>query len=257
MTDNVLLDFSHMYPENTDISENGIKRINLSDIEGTDMFCTRQAAEEIRKRLKDTDPGGIHFLDSGNFHYATLFFTEKIGTPYSLILIDNHTDMQKPVIPDLLSCGSWAGVMLQNDDNLRQMIIAGPRHKSMDGIDIDVKIKNKLVFISMEEIDSGRREKAEAAINPDLPVYISIDKDVLSPYYARTNWDQGRMSEDILKKLILDIFRHQKVIGIDICGECSLNEPLPKLAEDMRINKKTNEELYIYLTKLMQYQKGK
>ena len=255
MTDNVLLDFSHVYPDDADLSEKGIKRINLSDIEGTDMFCTRQAAEEIRKRLKDTGPKGIHFLDSGNFHYATLFFTEKIRTPYSLILIDNHTDMQKPVIPDLLSCGSWAGMLLLKDENLRQMIIAGPRHKSMDGIDIDEK--NKLVFISMEEIDRGRSQKAEAAINPDFPVYISIDKDVLRPYYARTNWDQGRMSEDILKKLILDIFRHQKVIGIDICGECSLNEPLPRLAEDMRINRKTNEKLYIYLTKLMQYQKGK
>ena len=38
------------------------------------------------------------------------------------------------------------------------------------------------------------------------------------------------------------------MIGVDICGECSLAEPLPELMEDQRINKTTNESLYRFLT---------
>lgn len=84
----------------------------------------------------------------------------------------------------------------------------------------------------------------------DLPIYISIDKDVLDRGEARTNWNQGDMPLAILEKLLLEVFKHQRVIGVDICGECSLAEPLPELMEDQRINKTTNESLYRFLTKM-------
>ena len=37
---------------------------------------------------------GIHFLDSGNYHYVTGIMTEQIKQGFSLILFDHHTDMQ-------------------------------------------------------------------------------------------------------------------------------------------------------------------
>ena len=81
----------------------------------------------------------------------------------------------------------------------------------------------------------------------DLPAYISIDKDVLNRYGARTNWSQGNMSVDTLKRMLLDVFMHQNVIGVDICGECSLSEPLWQLEEDEKINSVTNTILYQFL----------
>ena len=53
------------------------------------------------------------------------------------------------------------------------------------------------------------------------PVYISIDKDVLNPASAATNWDQGSLSLQELEKLLAVILQKEQVVGIDICGECS------------------------------------
>ena len=61
--------------------------------------------------------------------------------------------------------------------------------------------------------------------------YISIDKDVLSPEYAVTNWDQGSMSLKELEKLLYIILLHHPVLGMDICGEFL---PDSDTAEDMR-----------------------
>ena len=59
------------------------------------------------------------------------------------------------------------------------------------------------------------------------------------------------MSVKILEKILLEVFRHQKVIGVDICGECSLLEPLQQLSEDEKINLNTDRSLYQFLTRLL------
>ena len=253
MVSNLFLDFSHIYSEEIDSEEKDFTRIDLSDISGTNMYCSAEACQEIRKRLKNCGPCGIHFLDNGNYHYATIFFIEKIREPFSLVLFDHHTDMQKPMIEGMISCGSWAGEILRKNQYLKQMILIGPEWKSMK--EIDVNLRSKLICMSMEEINSGEIRKKIPQINTAVPIYISIDKDVLDPHYARTNWNQGDMSIDVLKELILEVFRHQNVIGVDICGECSFPEPLPQFEEDEEINKKTNLGIYKYLIRLFRFQK--
>lgn len=64
------------------------------------------------------------------------------------------------------------------------------------------------------------------------------------------------MTADILKRLLLEMFLHQRVIGVDLCGECSFQEPLPQLTEDIRINAETNQKLYEYLLYLIQNQQS-
>lgn len=58
-----------------------------------------------------------------------------------------------------------------------------------------------------------------------LPVYISIDKDVLSRKVLRTNWDQGIMTEaefrHELDRFTTDPEIH--ILGADICGEPTYN----------------------------------
>lgn len=254
MTENVLLDFDHTYAYAEEAHETGPRYMDLSDITGTDMFCTQESADKIRNRLQGTGPGGIHFLDNGNYHYATLFFVEKIREPFTLVLIDHHTDMQKPLISHLLSCGSWAGTLLLHNRYLRQLILIGPEKTAMESI--EERFRSKLICISMEQIGTEEERSKFGNIDLHVPVYISIDKDVLSPYYARTNWNQGEMTVDILEKLLLEMFVHQRVIGVDICGECSLQEPLPKLTEDTKINLETNKEIYKYIKKLIGLQKA-
>ena len=50
------------------------------------------------------------------------------------------------------------------------------------------------------------------------------------------------MSVYTLKKLLEEVFKHQEVIGIDICGECNLQE-------DEKINHITNDILYHFLSR--------
>ena len=250
-TQNIILDFSHIYPEEIESQVKGLRRVDSSDIEGTDMYCTKDAEEEIRRRLSAYSPHGIHFLDNGNYHYVTKLFAEKITYPFSLVLYDHHSDMQTPLFPDMTSCGNWAAELLRKDRFLKQMVLVGPEQKSIE--EIPPEFKGKLVCISMEEVDKHAVNRKLSEIKMDLPVYISIDKDVLNRDGARTNWNQGDMPLRILERLLLEVFEHQDVIGVDICGECSPLEPLQELLKDEKINKMTNDALYSFLSDLFRF----
>ena len=52
-------------------------------------------------------------------------------------------------------------------------------------------------------------------------VYITIDKDVLSPVHARTNWDQGEMPLDWLLAAIRAVGARHKILGADVIGDYS------------------------------------
>lgn len=58
-----------------------------------------------------------------------------------------------------------------------------------------------------------------------LPVYISIDKDVLSRKVLRTNWDQGIMTEAELHRELGRFTADPQIhiLGADICGEPAYN----------------------------------
>lgn len=116
--------------------------------------------------------------------------------------------------------------------------------------DLSSDRKEKLICISREEIKEGKIDGKASRIRMGLPAYISIDKDVLDRGGARTNWNQGDMPTAVLENLLQDVFRHQRVIGVDICGECSFMEPIPELLEDQMVNRETDELLYRFLLDL-------
>ena len=61
-------------------------------------------------------------------------------------------------------------------------------------------------------------EKLTEYISPKLPLYISIDKDVLLPLYAQTDWDQGEMTLATLLTA-LESLNSYSILGVDICGD--------------------------------------
>ena len=75
------------------------------------------------------------------------------------------------------------------------------------------------------------------------PVYISIDKDVLNHDSAITDWDQGNICLDHLKRMLDIIVRTEKVIGMDICGEYSEAHDLIDAQEGGLLNENTNVEI--------------
>ena len=211
--------------------------IDCSDVSGTDMYCDSEAERMILERAGDS-PEGIHLIDSGNYHYMTRLFTKLIKEPYELFFFDNHTDM-KPAMFDMLSCGSWAKETLEKDENLCRIVMVGPPQKSIEELPEGLLNSEKLVILSREEIEdtsgegSGKdaeKESGKAAENlekklltktlqdPDIPLYISIDKDILDESEVKTNWDQGNIKMQDLIEMIKSICKGRRIIGADICG---------------------------------------
>ncbi len=59
---------------------------------------------------------------------------------------------------------------------------------------------------------------------------------------------------ETLRKLISEVFIHQAVIGADICGECSLQEPFEDFLQDSKINHMTNKILYRFISAKIEFE---
>ena len=77
----------------------------------------------------------------------------------------------------------------------------------------------------------------------DLPIYLSVDKDILTKKDAMTNWNQGQLDISTLQKSLRQVLSHQRLIGADICG---MPEECPSLAEQLKaeqINRQSDKKI--------------
>ena len=81
------------------------------------------------------------------------------------------------------------------------------------------------------------------------PVYLSIDKDVISRDELVTNWDQGQLSiENILQFVRALVITEKKCFGrdmlaVDICGECAPDQEDCDLGKAISQNDSFNAEI--------------
>ena len=64
----------------------------------------------------------------------------------------------------------------------------------------------------------------EACQDSPLPVFRSLDLDVLRKEEWLTNWDQGSMSMQELQSILASIRAKREVLGMDICGGLSVSK---------------------------------
>ena len=155
----------------------------------------------------------FHEIGTGDYHYQTLFWLERVAEPFSLVLFDHHPDDQAGAFgEELLSCGSW---------------VAAARR--LPFLRADRWIRDAADFPALDSL-------------PALPVYISLDLDVLSPDYARTDWDQGQMTLDELSAAISGLLAAHRILGVDLCGG---NTPEKGASPaDLALNASAGEALY-------------
>ena len=288
--ENLILDFTHVYCDEYIKDIDRFRYIDCSDIEETDMYCSKEANKRIWEKIKPYGIQGIHYIDSGNYHYISKIITDHIDEPFGLVMYDHHTDMQIPMVPGMMSCGDWAGQALSQNKNLRQLVIVGPPEKDMDQTLESYKCEHnvqetecdgpydifrdissgRLLIFSAEDLHGGLLEDKLKLIRTDLPLYISIDKDVLGTEDCETNWSQGNMSIGGLERL-LGVFlggqgeernsdacrnderyagdiRHSRILGVDICGEIQTDIPVPEYLEAEEKNEKVNIELFRFIS---------
>lgn len=241
--------------------------VDLTDIPGTNCYCDDAAKAEIIKRLDlfdqtecviyDSDKckndyisagdkfiynakdisqlNGlkriplIRFIDSGNYHYMSLFFMQKINVPFTLLLLDNHPDTKPAVFGGITSCGGWVREASESFPTLERIIMAGVDETLLEE---ESPLPDKAITTSLSELPSLLK-------SIKTPLYISLDKDIMSEEYARTDWSQGPYSLDEIITVLKAAFETNKIIGFDICGEKKENPT----TEDLEINESTNKEL--------------
>ena len=154
----LILDFTHVYDDEICADREQFSWIDCSDIEGSDLYCSPQAEREIRRKIEPYGVHGIHFVDSGNYHYVTKIFTDQIHSPFSLIVFDHHTDMQQPLMEGMMSCGDWAGMVLDQNPALQQFILIGPAEDDIK----QIRTEHPDKLITFSKLESGRTDAGDA-----------------------------------------------------------------------------------------------
>ncbi|WP_343596166.1 hypothetical protein [Acinetobacter sp.] len=234
------------FDDSTGIPE-GALNLDLSSWQETIRFGCKwnqfnQLSEYLNHQLPLNTELGCVLIGSGDYHHLTQYLLNRFDDTQSfhLIVCDNHPDNMR--YPFGIHCGSWvywASLLPQvaridvigigsNDISLKH---AWENHWS--------PLRNgKLHYWSIQQDASwtkyiGASSAWHSFQNADdlmqaflaeissihLPMYLSIDKDVLSKEVVMTNWDQGHFLEHHLQ----DLIRHSegKLIGADITGDVS------------------------------------
>ena len=190
----LIMDFSGIYEDQQFWKGKEVSWVEARDIPGTNCYCDEEAMNEIRSRIAPYSSGEIHFIDSGNYHYMTRIWLEKISEPFDLLVFDNHTDMQPPAFGGLLSCGGWIYDSVMELPLLQKVILIGPDEEAFSRV--EPEIQKKVEFLSREKLRGMELMEILDFVKEQTgkkPLYISIDKDVLCPEEADTNWSQGDM----------------------------------------------------------------
>jgi hypothetical protein len=208
---------------------------------GCSLRRLRDLVAHVAPRLP-ADHGTV-FLGSGDYHHLSWPLIERRAShaPFDVIVFDNHPDNMR--FPFGVHCGSWVR---------RVALLPCVAHVHVLGISSgDVSAahawenyltplrRRKLTYwtVGVDTRWSARVGLADAFCSFDTPtellerflahqreqtraVYLSIDKDVLSPEVARTNWDQGRLLDTDVT-MIIDALRG-RLIGSDIAGDISV-----------------------------------
>ena len=257
-------DFSGIYRLlSLPVSRKEILYHDMTDLPGTNCYCDDDAAEKIRAVMREEESAGIHFIDTGNYHYMSYLYLSVLQRKTLLVVFDHHTDMQEPAFGGLLSCGGWVKRSLQDLPHIVNTWVIGPEEQDIEAA--WEGLNDKAAFLSEENLKSFRsegnlEEKTQAFIretlkeslkNPDGPeqVYISVDKDILSPEYASCPWSQGDVSLEELSFMLSSVLIETRKAGLDLAGIDICGESLPEDPEGCIKSEMTGKILFDLLNR--------
>lgn len=222
--------------------------IDLGEWQDTIRFSTKwtdfqRLENELQRQLPD-DYGPI-FLGSGDYHHVSQLLIKQRHKrleieKLTVIVIDNHPDNMR--YPFGIHCGSWIShaAALPFVDHIHVVGITSGDISIKHAVENRLKplISKKLTYWStgvnvgwaallglksafqtFDNIDDMMSAFISSIYKVGHPIYLSIDKDALSPRFIHTNWDQGEMETRHLTDLITNLGK--KLIGCDITGEVS------------------------------------
>ncbi|WP_075980001.1 arginase family protein [Bacillus massilinigeriensis] len=239
-----ILDFDETYYAQKKLQKFPHERIDFQQMQHVSLYCEQESLTTIEKKLSRRKQKGVTFIGSGNYHYVTYLLLKEVKEPFTLILFDNHPDLgtNPNQRESILSCGSWVSYALSEILYLQKVVIIGPTTL------ISFPSRNPRVVLFPYDRNHHYSIKSILSVIHSQNVYISIDKDVLNPNEAVTNWDQGLMDIVTLSHFLENILKNKRVEGVDICGEMHLS-PLEIVLPDYQSSINKNEKANITLLK--------
>jgi hypothetical protein len=186
---------------------------------------------------------------SGDFHHVSLALVRRLTRPFNLLVLDNHPDWMRGL--PFLHCGTWlyhaarlpllrhvfhVGGDVDFDNAFRwlapwQMLREGhitvfPAVRRFQGVlwagvdheplrpDADTPLTPERLH---DLLDPYRKELVR------WPLYVSLDKDVMTPDDAVVNWDSGHLHLSEVS-IVLEGFENAargNLAGMDIVGDWS------------------------------------
>ena len=202
--DVLLLDFEGVYLFQPRLLERS-KHLDLRHLRSVKYMCDETTLTLVGKLVERAK---VVFLGDSAYHHFSYIFLTLIDTPFELVVFDNHRDDMKEV-SKLLTCDGW--------------IRAAKKLNNLEAVHI-LRTKNDLPRCL------------------EHPIYLSIDKDVLSDRFLKLGWDQGAMKPEELLEAVEFLYKEFEIVGVDISGE-------PRDALEMTRSEEINLELLKILLK--------
>lgn len=207
--------------------------------------CSHRQLREFGIHLQAVLPASERtvFFGSGDFHHLSLPLIRRARAcaPLRVLVFDNHPDNMRFAYG--IHCGSWVSHVAALPEVARVDVVGitstdiGLAHAWENRL--SPLYRGRLRYWSIG-VDTGWASHIGlgdafrgfddagtmmAALLHDLDrdpasVYLSIDKDVLDPLEARTNWDQGCLRVAHLQQAIAQV--RPRLAGSDVNGEISL-----------------------------------
>lgn len=214
------------------------------------LWSRDDAIDELRARIRaelpPTSEPELIFAGSGDFHHVSAILIEraleKTDAALTLVHLDNHPDWV--TFANGMHCGSWVGRAARLP-GVTRTITLGVTSPDIDRPECKqadlalIKEERVLLFPYRTTTPSAAyricgREwptievMGELAFIQHLPayvetdaIYVTIDKDVLRPRDAVTNWDQGAASLDFVLSTVRTLAAHKRIVGADVVGDYS------------------------------------
>jgi hypothetical protein len=216
---------------------------------GFRAFRRWQSALAVAAGSADDQAPMLNFVGSGDFHHVTLSLLRRIQTPFNLLVLDNHPDWMRGI--PFMHCGTWlyhaarlpqvqhvfhVGGNVDFDNGFRWLApwrllrsgkvhvlpsIRGFKGRRWAGVP-HVPLRPDTQTL----MDANRLHQLLQPLQRELqrwPLYVSLDKDVMTQHEATVNWDSGQMTMAEVE-IMLTMFveaANGKLAGMDVVGDWS------------------------------------
>lgn len=232
---------------------NNAKIIDVTQWQDTIRFgCSEKKFCQFKAELQQSLPEHYCtvFMGSGDYHHISLLLIERLAKHYSadnpiqVIVFDNHPDNMRYLFG--IHCGSWVSYVASLPFVSHVHVLGITSHdiglshfwenrwkplfqKKLTywSLDVNVSWAKKIglgqAFRHFSTPDDLIASFLSEQYHSAEPVYLSIDKDVLSEKVIHTNWDQGQLQTYHLLDTITSL--KQRIVASDITGELSIWQP--------------------------------